>query len=93
MSWRLSVRNSATLQFMCLLGYSIVKELVQTFLSCRQLLPVLLLYHRFIRKNPELRKMLFLISGISQYLSSWTVGAICNIMVVCLSQIISICER
>ena len=37
--------------------------------------------------------MLFRNSGISQYLSSWTVGAICNIMVVCFSQIISIYER
>lgn len=41
MSWRLSVRNSAALQFMCLLCYSIVKELVQTFLSWMLFLPVL----------------------------------------------------
>ena len=31
MSWRWSVRNSAALQFMCLLCYSIFKELGQTF--------------------------------------------------------------
>ena len=36
--------------------------------------------------------MQFRISGI-QFLSSWTDGANCNIMVVRFSQIISICER